>query len=214
MRRIYTLLSHDRFLQQLGDRYGWVLFRISFTQSPDQLYDTVSNTTWTKEYGPHKISRLEKAVNRLLQEAFQDFAPAHPIFWRHRVEHPFCASRVWFALRDRFKLQLERGREQPTTSELRQLLTEPTKTKTYGRASQPHTNIPHSRTLYNRHTTRPHTHHGCTQSNTPPRFLYTRHTSHTRPMYNTPRLRTHGTTHTRSHGRSQFHTDTPPSGGW
>jgi hypothetical protein len=82
----------------------------------------------------------------LLQEALQDFAPARPIFWRYRIDHPLSASRVWFSLRDRFKLQLG-----------------------------------------------------------------TRHTVHTRSRYNTPRLRTRGTTHARSHDSSQSSVDTPPS---
>jgi hypothetical protein len=63
----------------------------------------------------------QKTVYGILQESLQDFAPAHPIFWSHRVEHQVCASRVWFDLRDMFKLELESGREQSIMSELRQL---------------------------------------------------------------------------------------------
>ena len=192
MRRIYTLLSHDRFLQQLGDRYGWVLFRISFTQSPDQLYDTVSNTTWTKEYGLQEIERLDKAVYMLLHESFQDLAPVRPIFWRHRVEHPLCASRVWFSLRDRFKLQLGIVREQPITTALRQQLTE--LTTTCNRVSHPPTSTPTSQRIstktappmYNTHT--------------PPRVSYTRHTSHN----NTHKARPN------YHYGGKPHTHTPP----
>jgi hypothetical protein len=66
---------HDRFLQQLGDRHRWVLYRVSFTQSPDQHFDTTCDMTWTKEYVPHEIARLDKTVYMLLQEVFQDFAP-------------------------------------------------------------------------------------------------------------------------------------------
>jgi hypothetical protein len=53
---------HDRFLQRLGDRHHWVLYRVSFSQSPDQQFDTVCDRTWTKEYGLHEIERLDKTV--------------------------------------------------------------------------------------------------------------------------------------------------------
>ncbi len=71
-----------------GDRHRWLLYRVSFLQSPDQQFDTACDRTWTKEYVLHEIGRLDKAVYMFLQEAFQDFTPVRPIFWGHRVEHP------------------------------------------------------------------------------------------------------------------------------
>ena len=156
---------HDRFLQRLGDRHRWVLYRVSFSQSPDQQFDTACDRTWTKEYGLHEIARLDKAVYMLLQEDFQDFAPARPIFWRHRVEHPLCASWVCFSLRDRFKLQLVIGREQPITTALRQQLTE--LTNTCNGVSQPPTSAPTSQRISTK--TAPHMYN----THTPPRVSYT-----------------------------------------
>ena len=43
---------HDRFLQQLGDRHCWILYRINFSDSPDQRFYTSCDRTWTKEVGP------------------------------------------------------------------------------------------------------------------------------------------------------------------
>ncbi len=94
---------HASFLQSLSDRHRWVLYLLSFSQSPQQQFDETCNRAWTKEQGPHPTARLDKAVYGLLQEALQDFAPARPTFWRHRVDHPLCGSRVWFSLRDKFK---------------------------------------------------------------------------------------------------------------
>jgi hypothetical protein len=85
---------HDRFLQQLDDRHRWVLYRVNFSDSPDRHFDTTCEKTWDKEAGPQEMTRLNKRIYELLQEAFQDFAPGRPIFWRHRVEHPLSASRV------------------------------------------------------------------------------------------------------------------------
>jgi hypothetical protein len=98
---------HASFLQRLSDRHRWVLYRLSFSQSPQQQFDEVCSRAWTKEHGLHATARLDKAVYGLLQEDLQDFAPARPIFLRHRIEHPLCASRVWFSLRDKFKWQLD-----------------------------------------------------------------------------------------------------------
>jgi hypothetical protein len=50
---------HDRFLQRLGDRHRWFLYRVRFSQSPDQQFDTVCNRTWTKDYVLHEIERLD-----------------------------------------------------------------------------------------------------------------------------------------------------------
>ena len=170
---------HDRFLQRLSARHRWVLYRVSFSQSPDQQFDTACDRTWTKEYGLHEIERLDKAVYMLLQEAFQDFAPAHPIFGRHRVEHPLCASRVWFSLRDRFKLQLVIATEQPITTALRQQLTELTKTS--NGISQPPTSTTTIQWISTK--TAPHMY----KTHTPPRVSYTRHTAHN----NTHKTRPH-----------------------
>jgi len=85
---------HASFLQRLSDRHRWVLYRLSFSQSPQQQFDETYSRAWTKEHGLHATARLDKAVYGLLQEALQDFAPARPIFWRHRIDHPLCASRV------------------------------------------------------------------------------------------------------------------------
>ena len=170
---------HDRFLQRLSARHRWVLYRVSFSQSPDQQFDTACDRTWTKEYGLHEIERLDKAVYMLLQETFQDFAPAHPIFGRHRVEHPLCASRVWFSLRDRFKLQLVIATEQPITTALRQQLTELTKTS--NGISQPPTSTTTSQWISTK--TAPHMYN----THTPPRVSYTRHTAHN----NTHKTRPH-----------------------
>ena len=101
---------HDRFLQQLGDLFRYVLFRINFDNSPNPQYDIERNNTWDIEYGPEEILRLEKTVYLLLKTAFQDFAPIRHIFLRHQVGQSLCASRAWFSLLDKFKLQLD-GRE-------------------------------------------------------------------------------------------------------
>ncbi len=162
-----------------------------FLQSPDQQFDTSCDRTWTKEYGLHEIERLDKAVYMFLQEAFQDFAPTRPIFWRHLVEHPLCASRVWFSLRDRFKLQLVIT-EQLITTALRQQFTELTKTS--NGISQPPTSTPTIRWISTK--TVPHMYN----THTPPRVSYTRHTSHN----NTHKTRPH------HHYGGKPHTHVPP----
>ena len=170
---------HDRFLQHLGDRHRWVLYRVSFSQSPEQLSDTACDRTWTKN-DPQGIARLDREVYRLLQKAFQDFAPARPIFQRHQEEHPFCASRVWFSLRDRFKLQLGRAREQMLTTALRQQLTELTKTCN---------GIPHPPTpASTRQRTSAKKAPQVDSTNTSPRTAHTRHTAQdkARPHHQQP----------------------------
>jgi hypothetical protein len=169
---------HDLFLQQLGDRHRWVLYRVSFSDSPDQQFDAACDRTWTKEVGPLEITCLNKIVYRILQEVFQDFAPAHPIFWRHQVKHPLSASRVWFSLRDRFKVHGS-DKKQPTKRVLQQQHTE--KTKTGNRTSHPPNTS--TRILYNRHTTQnntPHTPHKDTPRHTHvSRHTYIHETRHT-----------------------------------
>ena len=168
------------------------------TSSPDQQFYTACDRTWTKEAGPQEIIRLNKIVYKLLQKDFQDFAPARPIFWRHRAEHPLSASRVWFSLRDRFRMHA-------TDSEcvLQRQLTEKTKNITsqlYNRHTSQH-NTP-TRSLYNRHTAQlntharpkvPYTRHTA-HNKARPRVLYTRHTAHK----DTHKTRPHQYTHTSS----------------
>jgi hypothetical protein len=89
---------HANFLKRLSDQHRWVLYRLNFSQSPQQQFDEACNRAWTKEHGLHETARLDKTVYGLLQEALQDFAPAGPIFLRHWIDHPLCASRVWFSL--------------------------------------------------------------------------------------------------------------------
>ena len=193
---------HDRFLQQLGDRHCWILYRINFSDSPDQQFYTACDRTWTKEAGPQEIIRLNKIVYKLLQKAFQDFAPARPIFWRHRAEHPLSASRVWFSLRDRFRMH-ESKKEHPTKRVLQRQLTEKAKNITsqlYNKHTTQHNTL--TRTLYNRHTAQlntharpkaPYTRHTA-HNKARPRVLYTRHTAHKDTHKTRPHHYTHTTT--------------------
>ncbi len=73
-------------------RHRWVLYLLSFSQSPQQQFDEACSRAWTKEHGMHATARLDKAAYGLLQEALQDFTPARPIFLHHRIDHPLCAS--------------------------------------------------------------------------------------------------------------------------
>jgi hypothetical protein len=88
----------DYFSQHLGDRHRWLLYRINFSESPEQQLDTASDKTWAKTAGPQEMTLLNNIIYERLQKALQDFAPARPIFWRHRIEHPLSASRVWLSL--------------------------------------------------------------------------------------------------------------------
>jgi hypothetical protein len=88
----------DYFLQQLGDRHRWLLYRINFSESTEQQFDTVCDRTWDKKAGPQEMTRLNNIIYERLQKALRDFAPVQPIFWRHRIEHPMSASRVWLSL--------------------------------------------------------------------------------------------------------------------
>jgi hypothetical protein len=186
---------HDRFLQQLGDRHRWVLYNVSFSDSPDQQFDTACDRTWTKEVGPQEITRLNKVVFRILQETFQDFAPALPIFWCHRVEHPLSASRVCFSLRDRFRV-FGSEEKQPPRRALHQQLTE--QTKTGNRTSQPPVYNTSTRILYNRHKT---------QNNTP----HTSHKDTPRPHTGvTAYIHTRNTSRRHPHVHGQSYTRIPP----
>ena len=170
---------HASFLQRLSDRHRWVLYRLSFSQSPQQQFDEACSRAWTKEHGLHATACLDKAVYGLLQEALQDFEPARPIFWRHRIDHPLCASRVWFSLRDKFKWQLDIEGEQPITTARRHQIRELTKTNNKG--FQPPTSIP---TIQQTSTgAAPHVH--TNNTHTRPKVPHTRHTAHkkTRPHH-------------------------------
>jgi hypothetical protein len=185
----------DYFLQQLGDRHRWLLYRINFSESPEQQFDTDCDKTWNQKAGPQEMTYLNNTIYETLQKALQDIAPVRPIFWRHRVEHPLSASRVWLSLRDKFQSQTRGKKEQITTAKQ---LTEKTPnvidTSLYNRHTIQHNTRP--RILYNKHT---HTH---------PRVPYTpnRHTAH----HNTkPRV-----SHTRylrvPHTRHSTHKETRP----
>jgi len=86
----------------MGDQHRYAIFRVNFAKSPKPQFVMERNNIWATEYGPDEI--LEKAIYLLLKKAFQDFAPAHHIF-RHQAGQSLCASRVWFALLDKFPLQ-------------------------------------------------------------------------------------------------------------
>ncbi len=187
----------EYFLQQLGDRHRWLLYRINFSESPEQQFDTACDKTWDKKTGPQEMTRLNNIIYETLQKALQDFAPDRPIFWSHRVEHPLSASSVWFSLRDKFQRQT-RGKKQQIARALQQQLTEKTTnvldTSLYNRHTIQHNT--RSRILYNKHT---HTH---------PRVPYTpnRHTAH----HNT-KLRVSHTKYLRDpHTRPTTHKETRP----
>jgi hypothetical protein len=203
----------DYFSQQLGDRHRWLLYRINFSESPEQQLDTVCDKTWAKKAGPQEMTRLNNIIYERLQKALQDFAPVRPIFWRHRIEHLLSASRVWLSLRDRFRKH-EREKKQQITRDIQQQLKETT-TNVIDRYNR-HTTQQHNtrpRILYNKHT---HTH---------PRVPYTpnRHTAHhsTRPRVSHTRYITHKHTrlraphtrptlqHTRKHVHTTTHTHSP-----
>ena len=180
---------HDRLLQELGDRHRWILYRINFSDSPDQEFYTSCDRTWTKEAGPQEIMRLNESVYKLLQEVFQGFTPARPIFWRHRTEHPLSASRVWFDLRDRFLMHESKKSKRA----FQRQFTEKTRTShLYNIHTTQHNTPP--RTWYNRHTSQPNTYaqprvpytRHTSHNNTRPRVLYTRHTAHKHTRHGAP----------------------------
>ncbi len=147
---------HASFLQRLSDRHRWVLYRLSFSQSPQQQFDEAYSKAWTKD----ATARLDKAVYGLLQEALQDFGPDRPIFLRHRIDHPLCSSRVWFSLCDKFKGQLDISGELTITAARKHQIRELTKTNNKGFQTPTSTptirqtstgTAPHAHT-YNTHT--------------------------------------------------------------
>ena len=98
---------HDWLLQHLGGRQRFILYRINMNSSPHPRCDLERNN-WFIENCPGEINRWEKAIYRILEQAFQNFKPTQYIFHQHRIEHPLGASRVWLSLLEKFQ-QLEAG---------------------------------------------------------------------------------------------------------
>jgi hypothetical protein len=139
-------------LQQLGTRHRWVLLRKCFVQSPDQLYDTDIEETWSKEYVHHEISRLEETVYGLLQEGLQDFASSHPIFRCHRVGHQLCVLKQGLVRFTR-QVQTTTSKQQRTSDHAGNMtVTYNTHTTVHTHTSPIHQRIKHTHGY--RHTTR------------------------------------------------------------
>jgi hypothetical protein len=79
------------------------------TSSSHPHRDLESNN-WIEQNCPEEIIQWERAIHRILKNAFQNFMPAQYIFLHHRMEHSLCTSRVWFSLLDQFQQQLDDDR--------------------------------------------------------------------------------------------------------
>ena len=84
---------HDWLLQHLGGRQRYILYRINMTSSPHPRCDLERNN-WMVTNCPEEITRWEKAIYRVLEQALQNFKPTQHIFLQHRIEHPLGSIRV------------------------------------------------------------------------------------------------------------------------
>jgi hypothetical protein len=73
---------HDWLLQQLGGRQRYILYRINMISSPLPRIDLERNN-WMETNCPEEIILWEKAIYRVLEQAFQNFKPTQYIFHQH-----------------------------------------------------------------------------------------------------------------------------------
>ena len=60
------------------------------------------------KHDPKPVGFIEMVAYSILKKTFQDFVPVHHVFLRHQINQSLCASRTWFSLIDRFKIQIRR----------------------------------------------------------------------------------------------------------
>jgi hypothetical protein len=100
---------YNWLLHHLGGRQRYILCHINMTSSPHPHRDLESNNG-IEQNCPEEIIQWERAIHRILKNAFQNFMPAQYIFLQHRMEHSLCTSRVWFSLLDQFQQQWDDDR--------------------------------------------------------------------------------------------------------
>jgi hypothetical protein len=83
----------DWLLQHLGGKQRYVLYRINMTSSPHPRYDIEANKG-IEQNCPEEVIQWERAIYRILKNAFQNFIPVQYIFLQHRMEHSLYDSRL------------------------------------------------------------------------------------------------------------------------